>query len=118
MICNSQNFDNTLHYFEIILQSLAVFYKNFCDFCCFTSTISGHICHVFISKCPKLLPNWFYLYKKWKFLPKLSKTYFKILLPLFNYFINQKMAPFALINTPFDARIFKTILAGLNYSRA
>ena len=35
MISNSQNFDKMLHYFEIILQSLAVFYKEICDFLLF-----------------------------------------------------------------------------------
>ena len=31
MIPNSQNFDKMQHYFEIILQSLAGFYKKNCD---------------------------------------------------------------------------------------
>ena len=35
MISNSQNFDKTLHYFEIILQSLAVFYKKKLSFLLF-----------------------------------------------------------------------------------
>ena len=113
MIPNIQNLDKTLHYFEILLQSWAVFYQKIGDFCSLTNAISGIICHFIVSRGLKELPDWLYPYKKCKFLAKISKSYFKIMLPLFNYFINQKRLHLPYL---YDVRIFKTILPGRDSS--
>ena len=138
MISNSQNFDMTLHYFEIIMKTLAVFYNFFFWYLLF------YKCHIWtylwflkcldnkravrllsdslkiyhltpevewlcttqlgftqnklmqplksllvtsyllfkcfsdfvISRDPKELPDWLYLYELWKFLVKISMSYF------------------------------------------
>ena len=57
------------------------FLQKICDFCSFTTAVSGYICHVIVSRGLKELPDWLYPYKKCKFLTKISKSYFKIMQP-------------------------------------